>query len=479
MGMKMDCETVKEQTIDTATRADSDEKKDKDENALGSENGREVSSAHVPMVDSPVSMDGLESVLSELEDSDEMEIGVDEDPAVNDTDDPHIENSAANNNAASVANNTENSVANDNVSSVVREKNFLKFTRSVSRLANEDPFMGFEDSNSVANAHQDSTPTKNNIVASTESQEPLLDTDNVKEEALESEEAEESSELSELSESSAEPSDNSNSEMEQWEEADDESDTTEVAPNSDEFLNEETEVDLNSFNFLACPDKVRQRILFFTLVKNTKIKPYYNFGALELPAHAATKENYAPIVVALAGNQDLVDQATTILYSENAFHLRHAKIALWWLKRIGSNIRKLKHLVITVNQGVADMAFLTRREKIWRDVFYLLHDNHDQLYGLHVSLGHWGVGTCTEDGLNVDSPDVYGPRYALLRTLFKFRGLERAIIIAGPFVLDHCADVLERALRMAPGETDDGILEIEKEIEKEMEPLKRKKYSFA
>ena len=70
MGMKMDCETVKEQTIDTATRADSDEKKDRDENALGLEIGRDVSSAHVPMVDSPVSMDGLESVLSELEDSD-------------------------------------------------------------------------------------------------------------------------------------------------------------------------------------------------------------------------------------------------------------------------------------------------------------------------------------------------------------------------------------------------------------------------
>ena len=116
-----------------------------------------------------------------------------------------------------------------------------------------------------------------------------------------------------------------------------------------ESLEDEVKVELEPFDFLSLPDRVRQQILRAALVSHKQISPYWNLGALEVAAHHSNVGNYTEMVAAFAGNRELVDQATTILYSENHFHLKSAELSLWWLKRIGSNISKIRNLAIVLD----------------------------------------------------------------------------------------------------------------------------------
>ena len=236
-------------------------------------------------------------------------------------------------------------------------------------------------------------------------------------------------------------------------ESDEMSDNTEVPTNSVASFNQNN-VDIKPFNFLGCPDKVRQRILHHVLRNKNPIRPYYKFGALELPAHMATRENYPTVVAAFAGNAELVDQASTILYGENVFHLRDAKVALWWLKRIGrANVSRLRHLHVALDEGVADH-FGTRKEAVWRKAFAILHDRQ-RLSSLSVGFRGWTTETGAEDGLNGEDVRVWGPRYAVLMMLLSWRGLHDVEMNWGAFVTSEDAEVLVNALVMEQGETSE------------------------
>ena len=232
--------------------------------------------------------------------------------------------------------------------------------------------------------------------------------------------------------------------------------------------------DIKPFNYQDCPDEVRKQLLRSLLLSSRKIKPYYNCGSVEVAAHKASRENYTTMLVAFAGNKALLDEATAILYGENVFDLSRAKVALWWLKRIGPNISKLKHLKITVEEGVLDQ-FLTRIETLWSSIFYLLETKH-KLQTLAVSFARWTLHVNNADGLDPDkSCFIWEPRYGVLRSLLNFRGLERVVVTHGPFVTEHFAEVLQEALLLGEGETNEEVVRLAGDIA----PPKRKKYSFA
>ena len=232
-------------------------------------------------------------------------------------------------------------------------------------------------------------------------------------------------------------------------------------------------VEYRPFNLLGCPDNVVHQILRCVLFSDEQIKPFWNVGALEVAAEQSGKENFTTVLVAFAGSKKLVDEATTILYGENVFKLQHAKVSLWWLERIGSNISKIKRLAISVEEGVMDQ-FGTRSETLWYSIFLLLEAKH-RLQCLKVSFAEWGNGVDDGDGLDPDR-DIYvwEPRYGILRTLLSFRGLELAFITPGPYVGECYAELLEDALIMSPGQSNEELTEFEQEVE---EP-KRTKYLF-
>ncbi len=225
--------------------------------------------------------------------------------------------------------------------------------------------------------------------------------------------------------------------------------------------------DQNVFNLLGCPDNVRhvrQNILRHLLVSDRQIKPYWNLHSLEVPYQDSLTENYAPSLAAFAANSQLVDEATTILYGENTFNLSHARLALWWLRRIGpANVSKLKQLIMHFEEG--PMApFGIRIESTWYSVVLVLEAAQPQGLKFHLlalDFARWTEAIKPKGGLNprLDT-EVWEPRFGAVRTLFRFRGVGTAVVDEGEVINEYVAETLQRALVMAPGQTDQGILDV-------------------
>lgn len=222
-------------------------------------------------------------------------------------------------------------------------------------------------------------------------------------------------------------------------------------------------------NLLDYPDNVLQQILRYVIVRDTPIEPYWSFGAVQVAEEEAWKENVNPVLVAFAGNKKLIEPATTILYGENTFKLSHAKVSLWWLKRIGSNVSKIKRLVLSVEEGVMD-PFGTRFETIWYSILVLLKAQH-KLEILEVNFKNWTYKVCAADGLDPDQ-DIYvwEPRHGVIRTLLGFRGLAIATVVPGVYLNSYWSELIENALVMSPGETNDELLDLEDDVREKQRP---------
>ena len=230
-------------------------------------------------------------------------------------------------------------------------------------------------------------------------------------------------------------------------------------------------VELEPFNLLGCSDDVLEQILFNFFDIEYEIQPFWNLDALEVLPKVACNENIAgPVLVAFAGNKRLMDLSTTILYSDNFFDLRDAKISLWWLKRIGSNISKLRYLRISVGEGVLD-TFGTRSESLWLEIILLLKA-HSTLIQLDVNFAGWTADTDCDDGLNpATSFYIQEPRYAFLRTLLSFRNINHTTMKPSIYVPKPTTNTLRSALVMPEGQTSFRINQLEREVR----PLRRGK----
>ena len=513
MDMDVESETVEQRTTDTTKGTDMDERKD--DGTLDPRTLQDESATHWPIRSLPVLTTGhQESVRAELKESDEMEVYSSSDDTVvsddegfgadiarmhshghyalddsaDNTEDIDVNNTLVSGHFAGGhyvlgdnADNTEDlgaDIAGDPGAlyalddtglpqcfhtediAAINTTDYISVTRLA--ISSED----IENPPSNAVAPQNFTIAKNNenpaLARQIISISPELDIDRTEE-----------PDLAEEFEETPPDSNSAGTGTERSEESDEMSDNTEVPTNSVASFNQNN-VDIKPFNFLGCPDKVRQRILHHVLRNQNPIRPYYKFGALELPAHMATRENYPTVVAAFAGNAELVDQASTILYGENVFHLRDAKVALWWLQRIGrANVSRLRHLHVALDEGVADH-FGTRKEAVWRKAFVILHD-HQRLSSLSVGFRGWTTETGAEDGLSGEDVRVWGPRYAVLMMLLSWRGLHDVEMNWGAFVTSEDAEVLVNALVMEPGETSE-------EAEKFLRLLaarSRERYSFS
>ena len=443
-----------EQTAEPAECTGSGE--NEDDNIPGSEMVLDEPSTDLPMADASVLAEqGMvsstkinKSNQSELKDSDEMDFcNTATEPTTNNTKGPtahNTEGSITNKTKDSIANNTEDRIVH-NTTDPTKEKE-LDFFGLVNHKAK--PIASVEE------AREHSASAKNNENSVEAPQERSITPDH----------------NTDLAEDFDETPTGTDYEMDPVEELDETSDF-EMA--SVESLNTK-KFDLKPFNYQGCPDKVRKQLLRCLLVSNRKINPYYNFGSIEVPAHKSCRENYTTMIVAFAGNKELLDEATTILYGENVFELQRAKVSLWWLQRIGPNISKLKHLRITVEEGVLDQ-FHTRLETLWSSIFYLLERKH-KLQNLAVSFARWTLRVDNTDGLDPDKHSfVWEPRYEVLRSLLSFRGLDRVVVTPGPFVTEHFAEVLEETLILGPGQTNEEVVRLAEDIA----PPKRTKYSFA
>ncbi|KAM0806242.1 hypothetical protein BDR22DRAFT_883965 [Usnea florida] len=211
--------------------------------------------------------------------------------------------------------------------------------------------------------------------------------------------------------------------------------------------------EVESFNLLGLSDKVLEQVLLNIFESEEEIKPFWNFDALEVPPKVACNENiFGPVLVAFAGNKRLMDLATKILYNDNLFELRDAKVSLWWLRRIGSNISKLRYIRIFVGEGVVD-SFGTRSESLWLEIILLLKAKSN-LMCLDVDFAGWTGDIDGDDGLNpATSKYILEPRRAFVRTLLTFRNIYRTIMKPGVYMPKPTINTLRTAVVMLPGQT--------------------------
>ena len=221
---------------------------------------------------------------------------------------------------------------------------------------------------------------------------------------------------------------------------------------------------IEPFNLLGFSDKVLEQVLLNIFESEEEIRPFWNLNALEVPPKVACNENiFGPVLVAFAGNKRLMDLATTVLYSDNLFELRDAKVSLWWLRRIGSNISKLRYINISVGEGVVD-SFGTRSESLWLEVILLLKAKSN-LVCLDVNFAGWTGDIDGDDGLNpATSKYILEPRRDFVRTLLTFRNICRTIMKPGVYVPKPTTNTLRSALVMLPGQTSPRITQLERDL---------------
>jgi len=243
-------------------------------------------------------------------------------------------------------------------------------------------------------------------------------------------------------------------------------------------------------HFQQCPTAVRQRILGYLVVKDTSIKPYYNHGSVSVFESQDLKDDF-DVSMLFVGNKQFYGDASAALYGLNQFAFHDPKIALWWFRQIGSNVKKIRRASFFVSEGVSrhhNDCTGVRLEKHWSMLFHWLQRRHE-LKAIHVSLKKWNYvgykgtsllaqsiaqqtgGSTTlaaqlnrnnirsEPDFSAQYLDIEQPREETLVCLLKYRGLEEAEIAPGPYansrpMCDIIADAMELDQHETTGELE-------------------------
>lgn len=143
-------------------------------------------------------------------------------------------------------------------------------------------------------------------------------------------------------------------------------------------------------HFQDCPTVVRQQILENIMKTNRTIEPYYNHGSVSVHEEHDLEDDI-DLSFLFTGNRQYFEDASAVFYGCNFFRFEDPKIGLWWLRHIGSNLRKVKHATFVLNQGISnhttDCAGV-RLEKQWSILFHWLQPRHE-LKSVRVYLDTW------------------------------------------------------------------------------------------
>ncbi|KAK4692077.1 hypothetical protein P7C71_g5056, partial [Lecanoromycetidae sp. Uapishka_2] len=221
------------------------------------------------------------------------------------------------------------------------------------------------------------------------------------------------------------------------------------------------------FRFLDLPQHLRHRILYHAIPKRT-IAPRYNQGSVQ-EGYEATKNlidvNIAPIVLAI-GNKAFYYAATAAFYGNNIFTFDDPTLALWWLKRIGTNLRKVRHLHFNLGDGEVNPSMSVRSERIWQILSTWLLPRH-KLSSIHINTKEWDPRP-TRGSKPLRDPQIFATRHKVLRTLLKFRGFSNVKVVPGRWVNRFEAGVLEKAMRLEIGETSEVVERYDVRLERQL-----------
>lgn len=199
------------------------------------------------------------------------------------------------------------------------------------------------------------------------------------------------------------------------------------------------------FPFENFPPSIRNRLLYQVLPRRT-ITPQYNEGSVQESCYATqdfTDIDLAPDVLAV-GNKAFYSAATAAFYGRKTFTFNGPTLALWWFKRIGSNLTKVRDVRFNLGDGYVKGSLGVRVERIWYLLISWLKDHH-RLSKLFIDTESWNI--------EAFNPAMFAQRHNVLRQLLQFRGLERVEIVPGGWVNARAAGVLEREMVLEKGQT--------------------------
>ena len=212
---------------------------------------------------------------------------------------------------------------------------------------------------------------------------------------------------------------------------------------------------ITSLPFVEWPNEIRQQMLISVLVKeDDSIIPYYHEGSVEGDSEETKKPNYdIAMLLATAGEPRLYQEALEIFYSRNVWEFKHPRVALWWLKKLGTKVALLRHINIELTQGRWGIGS-TPLEKLWYIIIVWMKPRV-KLYTIRVSFEKWDYASVHR---NNEPPAKYFPvaqaRLGVWSTLLSFRGLRTTDIARGPFVPYKYAAALSRSMILIGNQVD-------------------------
>ena len=236
-----------------------------------------------------------------------------------------------------------------------------------------------------------------------------------------------------------------------------------IGPNSDRPI--------TSLPFVEWPDEVRQQMLISVLVKEDEsIIPYYHEGSVEGDSEETKKPNYdIAMLLATAGEPRLYQEALEIFYSRNVWEFKNPRVALWWLKKLGTKVAMLRHINIELTQGRWGIGS-TPLEKLWY-ILIVWMKPRIELHTIEVSFEKWDYALVHR---NDEPPAKYFPvaesRLGVWSTLLSFRGLKTADIAPGPFVSYGYAVVLSRSMILIGNQVDAGAQRLKRRWRRKVYP---------
>ena len=216
-----------------------------------------------------------------------------------------------------------------------------------------------------------------------------------------------------------------------------------------------TDRPITSLPFVEWPNEVRQQMLISMLIRDGEsIIPYYHEGSVEGTRDETKKPNYdITMLLATAGEPRLYQQALEIFYGQNVWEFRNPRVALWWLKKLGTKIALLRHINLYLTQGWWGIGS-TPLEKLWY-ILIVWMKPRVELATIYVSFAQWDHSVVHP---NEEPPMKYFPvaesRLGVWSTLLSFRGLNVVDITPGPFVPYKYAAALVRSMILVGDQVD-------------------------
>ena len=195
-----------------------------------------------------------------------------------------------------------------------------------------------------------------------------------------------------------------------------------------------------SFAFQRLDKNIQSRVLQFLLVRPAPYKPWYNYCSAEQPEYMVRAPNIdIPLVLV---NKEISARATDVFYGENVFDFNRPEVSLWWLKRIGANISKIRHIQVFFTTG-RDRGFRTSQEVLWLKFLNWIKRTQ-MVSSARVDFGKWY--DLLKKGEDVWPEQTTKERHEIVKVLEGFGGLVQADVRRGWWLTKMQAKDLESAM---------------------------------